>query len=270
MLVFWPKALTTSALIVLLTVGFVVVFYKELKLATFDPALAQSLGFRPTLLNYSLMTLTSLIAVSAFDAVGSILVIAFFVIPPAAAYLLTDRLSLMLIFGPIIGVLGAFWGYDLARGSFLGLIQMSDVLAWMNSTLGLQLDAVWNVSISASMVLMIFFFFLLAWAFSPHYGLLAGLLHRIRQRQLFENQIVLGHLHNHSASTTHNEECNADTLHHHLQWPALKTQAVVTRLRALHLVRLEGKLISLTPQGLEHMQAFSRQYLPVQVAQEST
>ena len=42
--------------------------------------------------------------------------IAFFIIPPAAAYLLSDRLSLMLLIGPLIGAAGAFFGYDLARG----------------------------------------------------------------------------------------------------------------------------------------------------------
>jgi len=267
-LVFWPKALTSSALIALLTIAFVLVFYKELKLATFDPALAQSLGFRPALLSYGLMTLTSLIAVSAFDAVGSILVIAFFVIPPAAAYLLTDRLSLMLIIGPIIGSAGALLGYDLARGSFLGIIQMNDLLTWLNSTFSLQLGTTWDVSISASMVLMIFFFFLVAWAFSPRYGLLAGLLRRAHQRRLFEDQVVLGHLHNHSTSLAHGEECSAETLHRHLQWPALKTQEVIARLRALGFVRLEGSLILLTVQGLEQMQAFSQRYLPAQIRED--
>ncbi|MCS6834656.1 MAG: metal ABC transporter permease [Anaerolineae bacterium] len=261
-LVFWPKALTTSALVALLTIGFVILFYKELKLAVFDPVLAQSLGFRPALLSYGLMALTSLIAVSAFDAVGSILVIAFFVIPPAAAYLLTDRLSLMLIIGAGLGSLGAWLGYDLARGSFLGLVELSNLLAWLNSVLSLQLSTTWDVSVSASMVLMIFFFFLLAWTFSPRYGVLASLVRRSHQRRLFEDQVVLRHLHNHSAVSTRDEECSANTLHLHLQWPTLKTQKVVARLRALGFIRQEGSVILLTAQGLRAMQSFSQKYLP--------
>src|SRR5690606_12725328 len=151
----------------------VVLFFKELKLTTFDAALAQSLGFRPGLINYALMVLVSLVAVGAFDAVGSILVIAFFIIPPAAAYLLTDRLSLILILSPLIGGAGTYFGYDLARGSFMGLFQIPDVIALINRVFGTDLLVQWDSSISASMVLMIFFFFVLAWVVSPKYGLIS-------------------------------------------------------------------------------------------------
>ena len=91
------------AVLTLLTLCGVVLFYKELKLTTFDATLAAALGFRPTLLHYGLMVMVSLVAVGAFDAVGSILVVAFFIIPPAAAYLLTDRLPRMLAYSALIG-----------------------------------------------------------------------------------------------------------------------------------------------------------------------
>ena len=144
------------AVMTLLTLCAVVLFYKELKLSTFDPTLAAALGFRPTLLHYGLMVLVSLVAVGAFDAVGSILVVAFFIIPPAAAYLLTDRLPRMLAYSALIGAAGAYTGYDLARGSLLGLVRMSDILSGVNDLLGLDLAEQWDSSISASMVLMIF------------------------------------------------------------------------------------------------------------------
>ncbi|MEL7233586.1 MAG: metal ABC transporter permease, partial [Chloroflexota bacterium] len=84
-LVFFPQSITVTAVMALATVLFVTLFYKELKLAAFDEALAKALGLRPGVLHYALMVLVSLVAVGAFDAVGSILVIAFFIIPPAAA-----------------------------------------------------------------------------------------------------------------------------------------------------------------------------------------
>ena len=96
-IVFWPRSITVMLFLCTLTLTFTLFFFKELKLSTFDPTLAQSLGFRPALLLYLLMALVSLVAVGAFNAVGSILVITFFIIPPATAYLLTDRLDLMLI-----------------------------------------------------------------------------------------------------------------------------------------------------------------------------
>jgi ABC-type Mn2+/Zn2+ transport system permease subunit len=70
-LVFWPRSITVMLVLFLLTLGFVLLFFKELKLSTFDPGLARSLGFRPTLLLYVLMSLVSLVAVGAFEAVGS-------------------------------------------------------------------------------------------------------------------------------------------------------------------------------------------------------
>ena len=134
-LVFFPKSITVTLVMSLLSVSFVTIFYKELKLTTFDAGLAKALGFRPGLMNYALMILVSLVAVGAFDAVGSILVIAFFVIPPAAAYLLTDRLSLMLVLSPIIGAAGAVFGYDLARGRLFGIWDIGAAIAFINQSL---------------------------------------------------------------------------------------------------------------------------------------
>ena len=76
--------------ILLLNLAFILLFYKELKLATFDASLAAALGFAPTLIHYGLMTLVSVTTVGAFDAVGSILVVALIAGPPATAYLITN------------------------------------------------------------------------------------------------------------------------------------------------------------------------------------
>jgi manganese/zinc/iron transport system permease protein len=239
-LVFFPKAITVTALMALLTIGFVTLFYKELKLASFDEALAKALGFRPAVLHYAIMVLVSLVAVGAFDAVGSILVIAFFIIPPAAAYLLTDRLSIMLILSAIIGSAGAFFGYDLARGVFFGV----------------TFSETWDSSISASMVLMLFFFFVLAWIFSPKYGLFATLLRRANQRRHFDDQVVLGHIYNHADTDIASEELDASTLHQHFRWSQNKMQRVLTRLRAIGAVTLQDGLVHLTTQGEAQVQRF--------------
>lgn len=72
-----PDALLWMALIALVDLAFVAAFYKELEIATFDPGLAAARGFAPA-------------AVAAFDAVGMVLFLAFVIVPPAAAWLLTD------------------------------------------------------------------------------------------------------------------------------------------------------------------------------------
>ena len=199
-LIFWPKSITVMLLITILTIIFVTLFFKELKLSTFDPALAAALGFKPALLNYALMITVSLVAVGAFEAVGSILVIAFFIIPPAAAYLLTDNLTRMLLYSSVIGAAGAYFGYDLARGSFLGLVQLDNVLVGINRLFNVGLLEEWDSSISASMVLMIFFFFLVAWILSPKYGLVSTMLRRKGQQRTFDNQVVLAHIQNHEGT----------------------------------------------------------------------
>ncbi len=260
-LIFWPKSITVTAVMALLTMGFVTLFYKELKLASFDAALAKALGFRPGVLHYALMVLVSLVAVGAFDAVGSILVIAFFIIPPATAYLLTDRLAVMLALSAVIGSAGAYFGYDLARGNFLGMIQIGDVLALLNRTFGMDLVEQWNSSISASMVLMIFFFFLLGWVLSPKYGVISTLIRRANQRRRFDNHVVLGHIYNHQHTAAAIEELRADHLYKHFRWSQARMTRVMTRLRAANLIRTVNNMVQLTPHGEESVKAFRQNNL---------
>lgn len=233
--IFWPRSITVNAVLMLLTVGFVTLFYKELKLASFDKALAKALGFRPGMLHYALMVLVSLVAVGAFDAVGSILVVAFFIMPPAAAYLLTDRLAVMLVLSAAIGATGTYTGYELVN----------------------YIDT----SPSASMVLMMLVLFILAWVLSPKHGLVATLLRRANQRRRFNNQVVLGHIYNHQSIASQRHELTADELHEHFRWPQSKMEKVLTRLKSSKMVSIEDNTILLTPAGEDHVRTFRSQNL---------
>lgn len=86
-------------------------FYKELRLATFDPALATTLGFNADVLRLGLTLAASVTVVLAFESVGSILVIAMLVVPPAAASLLTHRLSRLLALALVLGAASAVLGH---------------------------------------------------------------------------------------------------------------------------------------------------------------
>lgn len=112
---FGPKSLWMMGAILIINSAFIFVFFKELKLTTFDAAFATSIGISPVLVHYGLMTSVSLTAVGAYDSVGSILVVGFMVGPPLTAYLLTNKLTKMIgltilfaIFNSVIGVWSAF------------------------------------------------------------------------------------------------------------------------------------------------------------------
>ncbi|MDR0999461.1 MAG: metal ABC transporter permease [Clostridiales bacterium] len=146
------KAIYTSGALLLVNAVLIAVFYKELKIASFDPMLAAVMGFSPTLIHYGLMTLVSLTAVGAFQAAGSVLVVAFMIGSPVTAYLLTDDLKVML---PLSAGLGALSG-----------------------VLGYQCAYVLDVSIAGSMAVMTGIIFVLAFFFSPTKGIVRGLLRR--------------------------------------------------------------------------------------------
>ncbi len=127
-------AVVTAALIVLTTV-----FFKELKLASFDPGLAASLGFRPRIIDVGLMTATACAAIAAFQAVGSILVIAMFICPAASARMLTDRLGVQIMMSGLLAVLSAVVGYGLAAAApvLFGLSEAISVSGMIATVAGL-------------------------------------------------------------------------------------------------------------------------------------
>ncbi len=92
-----------------------ILFFKEFKLTTFDPALAYAMGFSPLLFNYLLMAQVSATTITSFRAVGVLLVLAFMTGPPLAARLLTQRLKIMLIWAVGIGSFCSLIGVAITR-----------------------------------------------------------------------------------------------------------------------------------------------------------
>jgi len=109
-----PRAAWIMGLVLVLNMIFVFLAWKELKVASFDPGLALSLGINVVFWHYLLMASVSVTTVAAFESVGAILVIAMLIVPPNAAYMLTDRLWLMVALAVGFGILSAIVGYGLA------------------------------------------------------------------------------------------------------------------------------------------------------------
>ena len=93
---------------------FVGLLWRPLKISTFDEGFARSVGIPVTALGLALVVVAAMAAVAAFDAVGSIIVIAMFICPPAAARLMTDGLGRQVAWSVLFAVLSAFLGYVLA------------------------------------------------------------------------------------------------------------------------------------------------------------
>lgn len=109
-----PRTIWIMLSILLLILTFVIAFYKELFLTTFDPSFASAIGISTSFWHYALMGMVSLTTVAAFESVGAILVMAFLIVPPATAYLLTQNFKIMLFLSAGIGIFVAFFGYYLA------------------------------------------------------------------------------------------------------------------------------------------------------------
>jgi manganese/zinc/iron transport system permease protein len=223
-----PRGLYLMFGILLINTLFITVFYKELKLTTFDAGLAAALGFAPALMHYALMSLVSLTVVGAFDIVGSILVVALIVAPPAAAYLLTDDLGRMFALSVLVGALSAVSGYWLAY----------------------SLDA----SIAGSIATMAGAIFVLVFLFAPEKGLISSARRRARQKWEFAQTMLAIHLFNHENTPAASEESRFAHLREHLRWDNDFALRVVKQAENAKLVQRTNGALELTEFGRQHAQ----------------
>lgn len=109
-----PDELLRIAVVCLLVVILTLVFWRWLKISTFDEGFADALGIPAQAVGFGLVIVAAVAAVAAFDAVGSIIVIAMFICPPAAARLMTNRLEHQVWWSVCFATVSAVAGYVLA------------------------------------------------------------------------------------------------------------------------------------------------------------
>ncbi|HFZ9918657.1 TPA: metal ABC transporter permease subunit [Streptococcus agalactiae] len=129
----------------LIVLTLITIFFKELLLTSFDPVLAKSMGMRVSFYHYLLMILLTLVAVTAMQSVGTILIVALLITPAATAYLYVKSLRTMLFLSSSLGAVA--------------------------SVLGLYIGYTFNIAAGSSIVLTSTFMFLLAFLFSPKQSL---------------------------------------------------------------------------------------------------
>ncbi len=118
-----PRAMWITGGLLLIILISLKLGYKALFLTTFNTDYALALGISASFWHYAFMSLVSLTTVISFESVGAILVVALLITPPAAAYLLTNRLKTMLGLTALFGILSSVGGYYLAlmiNGSIAG------------------------------------------------------------------------------------------------------------------------------------------------------
>jgi manganese/zinc/iron transport system permease protein len=118
-----PYAVLMMSGVLLFTIFAFSFAYRQFLASSFDPDHARSTGINTNLWHYVLMTCVSLITVAAFDAVGAILVVALFIVPPASAFLLLKQLHHIMLASSVFGIIAAIAGYLLAdslNGSIAG------------------------------------------------------------------------------------------------------------------------------------------------------
>ncbi|NBC88874.1 MAG: metal ABC transporter permease [Alphaproteobacteria bacterium] len=109
-----PDELPRLAVVCAMVVALTVVFWRPLKIATFDENFARTVGIPTRLLSLGLVMTAAAAAVAAFDAVGAVIVIAMFICPPAAARLMSERLEVNVLWSVAFATLSAVLGYVLA------------------------------------------------------------------------------------------------------------------------------------------------------------
>ena len=153
------------AIVAPLVIGVVVLMFHPLKLLSFDPTLARTMGFNTTALHYTLMILLSATIVAALSSVGVIMAVAMLITPAAMAYQLTNRLWVMLVVSAVAGALSAGIGMFLA-------FQLNNPPGPM-------------------MVVVATVLFVLAVAFAPERGIVMAWLRRRRTRAHIVEEDVL-------------------------------------------------------------------------------
>ena len=129
---------------------FVILFYKELLITSFDDTTAQVYGLNTKLIHYVFLSILTIVIVFSLQVVGAILIVAMIITPAATAYLLTNRMHVMIFISAGIGML--------------------------SGGLGMFLSITYNFSSGASIVLVSAMLFLLVFIFAPKKGLLVQMV----------------------------------------------------------------------------------------------
>ena len=198
-----PKALVQMSFVLLINIVFIAVFFRKLKISSFDPVYAGVAGIAGAGLYYVFMALVSFTAVSAFESVGAILTISFFISPAASAYLISKDLKITIL--------------------------LAAVYAVVNSCIGYFLAVKFNVSMSGMCALVSGLTFMITIAVYPG-GIITKIIRYIKNKNRFSRELLILHIDNHTGKKNALGELGYSTIREHIAWSDSKLKYVLDKL----------------------------------------
>ncbi|MFN0198089.1 MAG: metal ABC transporter permease [Planctomycetaceae bacterium] len=243
-----PKSALINGAMLLINGLLIVVFFKELRLSSFDPQLANTLGLRPAIINLGILIVTSATLVAAFESVGNILVIAMLIVPPATAFLLTRRLPRMLLWSLALAALSAICGH-------ISAITLPPMVfsrwGWP------EVDGARTAGMMATVSGLFFFCALL---FAPSTGIFSRLFHQFQLRIRFVAEDILGQLYR-AAEAGRPMQRSLLRIQFLSSWyQSILVSWALMRLRQLGLLSGEPDDLQLTPKGKSVAEAIVRSH----------
>lgn len=235
-----PRAAFVTGGMFLANALLILLLFKELKISSFDPALATTVGINARLMHYLLMVIVAVTTVCAFESVGSILVIAMLIVPPAAAHLLTDRLSRMLLLSTIIAAASAALGHV---GALL-------VPTWLGYP-GVSTSTAGMVGVAAGLI------FVLALLLSPRHGVISRWLSRAALSLRIAREDVLALLYR---SEERGAEATTSSVRGALSAGPLLFPAALRALRRRGWIDRSRDVVRLTASGREEARRLIRSH----------
>lgn len=217
------KSLVYLSFILLLNLVVLLLFFKELFLVCFDENFAQILKLKPKILSYLLILTLSITTVGAFEAAGSILVVALLVVPPTTAIMMTQSVKKIIALAISISILSSIAGFYLAI--YFDLI----ISGMITSLLG------------------IFFFTVLMFNSNN------GFFNRLFQKRKIYNEnnlaMLLVHLSQHLNTAQEVEECHKNKVAKNLFWDANYTKKLIKNGIQKKLLYNKNNILNLTDNG---------------------
>ena len=198
-----PKALVQMSFVLLINIVFIAVFFRKLKISSFDPVYAGVAGIAGAGLYYVFMALVSFTAVSAFESVGAILTISFFISPAASAYLISKDLKITIF--------------------------LAAVYAVVNSCIGYFLAVKFNVSMSGMCAVVSGLTFMITIAVYPG-GIITKIIRYIKNKNRFSRELLILHIDNHTGKKNALGELGYSTIREHIAWSDSKLKYVLDKL----------------------------------------